>query len=309
MGTDGAQAPKPYGGDGGYIFISYAHQDRDRVLPLLAAMTADGFRLWFDEGVDPGTEWDENIAVHIEKSGYFIALISADYLRSENCRDELNYARDLDKRRVLVYLEQVPLPAGMAMRLNRLQAIHAYACASGAAVLEKLYAAAGIGAFRGGAEDAFWTAAFPQRARAAAALCRQFAAREPACRFLVLTGMDLRLRRQLRAAMEAEMHKNAADYRCVEMPDFVDELIEAIHGGGIAAFRRAYKEAPRLILEDVEFLAGKSATQETVYEILKDRYYHDRPTMLIASRELSYYGMDERIAALAAGWEQGSLSE
>ena len=52
--------------------------------------------------------------------------MSENYLSSENCKDELNYARDLGKGRVLVYLEPVELPAGMAMRLNRIQALHRY---------------------------------------------------------------------------------------------------------------------------------------------------------------------------------------
>ena len=43
-------------------------------------------------------------------------------MKSDNCKDELNFARDLQKERLLVYLENVKLPLGMAMRLNRLQA-------------------------------------------------------------------------------------------------------------------------------------------------------------------------------------------
>jgi hypothetical protein len=85
-----------------------------------------GYHIWYDEGIDPGTEWDENIASHLSGCVGILAFMSANYLSSENCKDELNYARDLGKDRVLVYLEQVELPAGMAMRLNRIQALHKY---------------------------------------------------------------------------------------------------------------------------------------------------------------------------------------
>lgn len=116
----------PYSGPEPFIFISYAHRDREEVFAVITYLYGAGFRLWYDEGIDPGTEWDENIASHVEKCDGFIGFISRRYLESDNCRDELNYARDLGKDRLLIYLEDVRLPSGMAMRLNRLQAIHKY---------------------------------------------------------------------------------------------------------------------------------------------------------------------------------------
>ncbi|MBQ6594703.1 MAG: TIR domain-containing protein [Clostridia bacterium] len=117
---------KPYEGSEPYIFVSYAHRDMEAVLPVIQRLTDEGYRVWYDEGIDPGTEWDTNIAVHIERCASFVAFISENYLRSDNCKDELNFARDLEKERLLVYLEDAKLPLGMAMRLNRLQAIHKY---------------------------------------------------------------------------------------------------------------------------------------------------------------------------------------
>ena len=116
----------PYEGSSSYIFFSYAHRDMDRVMKILSRLSAEGVRIWYDEGIDPGTEWDEYIAKHVENCSGMIAFISENYLESENCKDELNYARELSKDRILVYLEAAKLPSGMAMRLNRLQAIHKY---------------------------------------------------------------------------------------------------------------------------------------------------------------------------------------
>ena len=62
-----------YKGDQPYIFISYAHKDGDSVYPIIDRMQRDGYRTWFDEGIDPGTEWDETIAQSINQCGYFIA--------------------------------------------------------------------------------------------------------------------------------------------------------------------------------------------------------------------------------------------
>ena len=131
---------RPYTGDKRYIFISYAHKDMTAVMAILEQMNLHGYRIWFDEGIDPGTEWDENIASHVEACDSFIAFITEGYIASENCKDELNYARDLNKNRLLVYLEDVSLPRGMAMRLNRLQAIFKHKYQQESDFYEKLFA-------------------------------------------------------------------------------------------------------------------------------------------------------------------------
>lgn len=106
------------------IFISYAHNDKERILPVIEELQRQNFCLWYDEGIDPGTEWDDNIAEHVEKCTIMVSFISHAYLDSENCKDELNYARDLGKKRLLVYIEDVKLPGGMSMRLGRQQALY-----------------------------------------------------------------------------------------------------------------------------------------------------------------------------------------
>lgn len=106
-----------------YVFISYSHRDTERVVEIMNRLRAEGFNIWYDGGIDPGTEWDENIAMHVKNCAYFIAFVSDGYINSKNCKDELNYSRDLDKEQLLVYLDDVQLPDGMAMRMNRIQAI------------------------------------------------------------------------------------------------------------------------------------------------------------------------------------------
>lgn len=129
-----------------YIFISYSHKDTAKVMKIMNRLKQEGFNVWFDGGIDPGTEWDENIASHVQRCDYFIAFISKGYLASKNCKDELNYSRDLDKDQLLVYLEDVELPGGMAMRMNRIQAIYwnSYDAKNIEEAYEKLFSAKGI---------------------------------------------------------------------------------------------------------------------------------------------------------------------
>lgn len=117
---------RPYKGEEPYIFISYAHKDNDIVLSIMERMAQDGYRIWYDEGITPGSEWDDEIAEHIDKCDSFIAFISSNYLNSKNCKDELKFVRDLEKKLLLVYIENVPLPSGMALRLGRLQDVRFY---------------------------------------------------------------------------------------------------------------------------------------------------------------------------------------
>lgn len=129
-----------------YIFISYSHKDSDRVYEIIQRLYDSGYNVWYDGGIDPGTEWDQNIATHVKGCSYFIAFVSEGYISSENCKDELNYARDLDKERLLVYLEDVALPDGLAMRMNRMQAIwwNRYASSNMDEAYEKLFSSQGI---------------------------------------------------------------------------------------------------------------------------------------------------------------------
>jgi len=113
-----------YHGSEPYIFISYSHRNADRANAVIRSLNRSGYRVWYDEGLIPGREWDENIARIIMRCGYFIALITREYLASSNCRDELNYARDKNKPILLIYLDEVELPAGMELRLGRLFAVH-----------------------------------------------------------------------------------------------------------------------------------------------------------------------------------------
>jgi hypothetical protein len=114
------------------------------VFELVDQLQKHGYNVWFDEGIDPGTEWDEMIARHIQECSYFIGYITENYIDSQNCRDELNFARDLDKDRLMIYGEEVELPAGMQMRMNRLQAIFKYRYAYPEDFYEKLFNAYGI---------------------------------------------------------------------------------------------------------------------------------------------------------------------
>ena len=116
----------PYEGGKGYIFISYSHKDGERVYPVLERLAEKGYRVWYDEGINPGSEWPENIADHLGRSVVCMGFISEYYLGSDNCRRELNFALMKHIPFLSVMLEPVKMTAGVEMQLSTNQAVFLY---------------------------------------------------------------------------------------------------------------------------------------------------------------------------------------
>ncbi len=124
----------PYDGMEPYIFISFSHEDEDDVFPAIEALDAMGYRIWYDRGIAPGTEWPEIIAEHLFHSDVVIAFLSNHSMHSHNCRKEFNYALQKDKNVLPILLEDIQLSPGMEMQMSSIQAILGYQLSS----LEKL---------------------------------------------------------------------------------------------------------------------------------------------------------------------------
>lgn len=118
--------PPAYEGDKPYIFISYAHKNSDKVLPAIQALEEVGYPVWYDAGIQVGTEWPEYIAQHLLGCALVIAFISKESIESPNCRQEIVYALDKRKHIITVHLDEERLPPGMEMQLNLCQALLAY---------------------------------------------------------------------------------------------------------------------------------------------------------------------------------------
>ncbi len=136
--------PIPYIGEKPYIFVSYAHKDSEVVMRAIALLQQSGFRVWYDEGIDPGSEWPDTIEKYLERCSYLIGFISANSLASQNCTCELYTAYNEHKRILVVYLEDVQLKGGLKMQLSSRQSIHWYKYESENAFFKKLLTASGL---------------------------------------------------------------------------------------------------------------------------------------------------------------------
>ncbi len=113
-----------YSGTDPYAFLSYAHGDADRVLPVIGALGDDRFRLWYDAGIEAGTNWPEVVASHLLHAEAVVFFLSARFLRSQNCIREVHYAVAERKAMICVYLEPVELPGDLAMQFSTAAVVH-----------------------------------------------------------------------------------------------------------------------------------------------------------------------------------------
>jgi len=124
VSNDSSSFVPTYEGSDDYIFISYSHDDDRQVMPIIEELYKNDYRVWYDSGVEVGTEWPENIAEHIEKCKCFVAIISDNAMQSDNCRQEIFYAKDLKKDKLIIYIKDTKLSPGMKMLLNPIQALY-----------------------------------------------------------------------------------------------------------------------------------------------------------------------------------------
>ena len=132
---------KPYEGDKPYIFISYAHADDDVVLPIVSDMHRRGYNIWYDEGIEVGSEWQECIASHLADAHLVVAFISNAYMRSDNCRREMHYAQSKKIKTINIFVEDTALTPGMELQIGNIYALMKYTYPSDEYFYDKLYSA------------------------------------------------------------------------------------------------------------------------------------------------------------------------
>lgn len=110
-----------------YIFFSYAHKDSGVGMQIIKGLQKANFNLWYDEGIEVGTEYSDFIAEHIEGCKVFVCLMDENYVESRYCRDEIDFALNNTGIEILIIykneFKDLKIPAGLKMRTSRYQAV------------------------------------------------------------------------------------------------------------------------------------------------------------------------------------------
>lgn len=114
----------PYTGTQDYIFVSYSHQDERRVLPYLSALQREGFRVWYDEGINKGANWVIFLGERIKHCTNFLLFSSENSVKSDYVHNEINGAMKCGNiKPITVRLDKSEFPFGYEMYISKYQII------------------------------------------------------------------------------------------------------------------------------------------------------------------------------------------
>lgn len=112
-----------YSGDEPFIFASYSHNDDELVYPELERLKELGYNVWYDEGIQAGSQWTDQLAQRLNDCALAVYFITPNSVLSRHCGNEVHYALDLEKPILVIHLKPATLPPGQRLQLGGIQGI------------------------------------------------------------------------------------------------------------------------------------------------------------------------------------------
>lgn len=114
--TDGASSG--LGAGGPYVFVCYAHDERETVLEQIEWLRGRGLVVWYDEAIEAGSRWSDDLAHAVGGCAVFLYFLSPRSVGSRYCLDEVHYALECSRPIVPVELAPVELTPGLKLSLG-----------------------------------------------------------------------------------------------------------------------------------------------------------------------------------------------
>lgn len=128
-----------YEGNEPYIFVSYSHADTDEVYSFLKFVEREKFRIWYDDTMEIGEDFREELRTKIEGCSAFLLFISKASMNSKYCGMEIITAFKNNKKIFPVYLdENAEIPPALKMILENIQHVKGYSKGSAEKYVQKL---------------------------------------------------------------------------------------------------------------------------------------------------------------------------
>jgi hypothetical protein len=101
-----------------YVFICYAHDERDAVVAQIDWLKGQGFTVWFDEAIEAGSRWGDDLARAVEGCSAFLYFLSPRSVSSRYCLDEVHFALECGRPIVPVEIAPVTLTPGLKLSIG-----------------------------------------------------------------------------------------------------------------------------------------------------------------------------------------------
>jgi len=106
------------------IFISYSRNDKEKVNDLSEDLVLLGHTVWFDQHLEGGQTWWDEIIAQILGTNYFVFILSQYSINSVACKKEFQYAVDLNKTIIPIQISGKNVPINLLpQELSTLQIV------------------------------------------------------------------------------------------------------------------------------------------------------------------------------------------
>ena len=130
-----------YEGEEPYIFVSYSHADTPKVRDVLQRIDREKFRFWYDDTMEIGEDFRQELQSKVEKCSAFLLFISPASMQSKYCGMEIITAYKNSKRIYPVYLDDsTEIPGALKLVLENLQHVKGGSINKDPRYLDKLIA-------------------------------------------------------------------------------------------------------------------------------------------------------------------------
>ncbi len=102
------------------VFVSFAHQDKERIQSLVVQLRSKGVPVWWSPDLDHGTDWDDQVEDAMLASEIMLVMISPHSVKSNESKNEWKYWIDTSKKPLIpIMLSDCRIP----YRLSPLQRV------------------------------------------------------------------------------------------------------------------------------------------------------------------------------------------
>ena len=115
-----------YSGSKPFAFVSYAHADKVLVYNAMRHFHEAHLNLWYDDGIPPAEEWQNEIAQKIMGADMFAVFLSPSACSSSHVNREIQFALSENKPMLPIFLEEITLTPSLKLCLQQFQSCFYY---------------------------------------------------------------------------------------------------------------------------------------------------------------------------------------